>query len=63
MDKICPLMSMQYNNIGECPEFIYCQKEQCAWWTKILTTDHIPTETCSIEALTKKNADGLYRKV
>ena len=68
MDKICPLMSMRIGwqqtdvYIGQAPEYVYCQKEKCAWWQKSeplydeggLVTGNFTVAQCAIEKLARK---------
>jgi hypothetical protein len=55
---ICPLMSMQFKNMGEAPEFCECQERECAFWSVIIIEKkHRPDEKkegCAIKLLAEK---------
>lgn len=67
--KICPLMS-RANRLdsgageeasGLCEDFIECQKERCAWFISVYSSENQTFYCCAIEMLAMKNSEGKYQ--
>ena len=66
MEQICPIMSRpvatkgEYDNPRIDVTFVNCQKEICALWSEVYTTEKTRQTGCSLELNAHKNSEGLY---